>query len=102
VHTIRRSILPAAAALALAACGKSDDAPAYAKDGDTGAAAPATQQTLSPNPSMGDSTMGTARGTGAPGVAGDTLGALGKSAGSPTTGARPDSGRKRATGAPRP
>ncbi len=44
---------------ALAACGGSRDAdPSYAKDGDTGAAAPATQQTLSPNPAMGDSTQG--------------------------------------------
>jgi hypothetical protein len=90
-----------AVAVALAACGGNKTE--YAKDGDTGAAAPATQQTLSPNPSMGDSTMGAARGTGQPGVAGDTLGALGKSAGSPTTGtAGADTSRAGAKGAPRP
>ena len=89
-------------ALALGACGRQEGDPANAKDGDTGAAAPATQQTLSPNPAMGDSTMGAARGTGAPAAAGDTLGALGKSAGSPTTGAPADTGPKGATGAPRP
>ena len=41
----------------LVACGGSEGDPAYAKDGDTGAAAPATQQTLSPNPAMGDTTQ---------------------------------------------
>jgi predicted outer membrane protein len=102
VPTTRRwTFMTAAATLALAACGTKEGE--YAKDGDTGAAAPATQQTLSPSPSMGDSTMGTARGTGKPGIAGDTLGSLGKSVGSPTTGARgADSGRRGATGAPRP
>ena len=85
-----------AASLLVAACGGSK-APEYANDGDTGAAAPATQQTLSPNPTMGDSTMASARGTGAPAMAGDTMGATGKSAGVP------DSTRgKPRTGAPRP
>lgn len=53
----------------------------YANEGDTGAAAPATQQTLSPNPSMGDSTVGMSRGTGVGNAAGDTAGAFGKAAG---------------------
>lgn len=44
------------AAAATSACG--GGAREYANDGDTGAAAPATQQTLSPNPAMGDSTQG--------------------------------------------
>jgi len=44
---------------ALFACSSSKDPdPEYAKDGDTGAAAPATQQTLSPNPAMGDTAQG--------------------------------------------
>ena len=87
----------AAAGLLLAACGGGAKQPEYANDGDTGAAAPATQQTLSPNPTMGDSTMGTARGTGNAAMAGDTMGATGKAAGFP------DSNRgKPRTGAPRP
>lgn len=53
--------------------GKAGDAD-YANDGDTGAAAPATQQTLSPNPAMGDSTQGLQERTGRPGVAGDSGG----------------------------
>lgn len=55
----------------LAACG-SANRPAYANDGDTGAAAPATQQTLSPNPAMGDSTAGLQGRTGRPMAAGDS------------------------------
>ncbi len=43
--------------LTMAACGNGNQAQ-YANDGDTGAASPATQQTLSPNPAMGDSTSG--------------------------------------------
>jgi hypothetical protein len=85
-----------AAGVVLAACGGAN-APKYANDGDTGAAAPATQQTLSPNPTMGDSTMGVARGTGAPAAAGDTMGATGKAAGLPDS----TRGQPR-TGAPRP
>lgn len=73
--------LPLAAALvALAACGGGNK-PNYANDADSGAAAPATQQTLSPNPSMGDSTTGMSRGTGVGNMAGDTTGAFGKAAG---------------------
>jgi hypothetical protein len=53
-HIRHGSTLALGAALALAsACSKAPE-PKYAKDGDTGAAAPATQQTLSPNPQMGD------------------------------------------------
>jgi predicted small lipoprotein YifL len=66
---------------ALAACGGGAKTPEYANDADTGAAAPATQQTLSPNPSMGDSTVGMSRGTGVGNMAGDTTGAFGKAAG---------------------
>ncbi len=44
----------------------------YANDGDTGAAAPATQQTLSPNPAMGDSTTGLRDRAGVPMAAGDS------------------------------
>ena len=72
----------AAAALALAAACGGGSKPGYANDADTGAAAPATQQTLSPNPSMGDSTVGMSRGTGVGNAAGDTAGAFGKAAGS--------------------
>jgi hypothetical protein len=79
----------------------------YANEGDTGAAAPATQQTLSPNPSMGDSTVGMSRGTGEANAAGDTAGAFGKAAGAhgavpgrPTSGNSPDSGLAAQRGAP--
>ena len=79
----------------------------YAQDGDTGAAAPATKQELSPNPSMGDSTVGMSRGTGEGNMAGDTSGAFGKAAGAhgavpgrPTAGNSPDSGLKAQRGAP--
>lgn len=101
--------LPAAAlgaALLLAACGGSTK-PNYANDADSGAAAPATQQSLSPNPSMGDSTAGMSRGTGVGNMAGDTAGAFGKAAGAhgavpgqPTSGP-PGSGMQNAKGAPR-
>ena len=99
----------AAAALALvlaAACGGDMKTPKYANDADTGAAAPATQQTLSPNPGMGDSTVGMSRGTGVGNAAGDTAGAFGKAAGAsgaipgqPTSGP-PGAGMQNATGAP--
>ena len=78
----------------------------YANNADSGAAAPAAQQTLSPNPSMGDSTVGMSRGTGVANAAGDTAGAFGKAAGAhgaipgqPTSGP-PGAGMKNATGAP--
>jgi hypothetical protein len=96
------------AAAMLAACGGGDrNNPNYANDGDTGAAAPATQQTLSPNPSMGDSTTGMSRGTGEGNAAGDTAGAFGIAAGQhgavpgqPTSGPSADSGLKAQRGAP--
>ena len=79
----------------------------YANNADSGAASPGTQQSLSPNPSMGDSTVGVSRGTGVANAAGDTAGAHGKAAGShgavpgtPTSGP-PGSGVQNATGAPR-
>ena len=84
----RKWTLAAAAALltstsgALVACGGGNGGRTeYAKDCDTGAASPATQQTLSPNPAMGDSTSGMSTRTGRPGVAGDTVGAFGTAAG---------------------
>lgn len=96
----------AAALVALAACGGSK-APGYANDADTGAAAPATQQTLSPNPSMGDSTTGMSRGTGVGNMAGDTTGAFGKAAGTrqpapgiPASGPEGSGMANRAKGAP--
>ena len=82
------SLLSLAAVVALAACGGATQ-PDYAKDGDTGAAAPATQQTLSPTPTMGDSTTGVSRATGTAAPAGDTTAAYNKGAGA-------------AKGAPRP
>ena len=83
----RKSTLVAAATLlttlsTLLACGGTEGGRTdYAKDGDTGAAAPATQQTLSPNPAMGDSTSGMSTRTAEPQAAGDTAGAFGKAAG---------------------
>ena len=106
-HLLRARLAAAAPlVVALAACGGEMKTPKYANDGDTGAAAPATQQTLSPNPSMGDSTSGMSRGTGVGNAAGDTAGAFGKAAGQqgaipgqPTSGP-PGSGMQNATGAP--
>lgn len=103
----RRPAAALAAALALAACSGKATTPKYANDADSGAASPATQQSLSPNPSMGDSTVGMSRGTGVANMAGDTAGAFGKAAGAhgavpgqPTSGP-PGSGMQNATGAPR-
>ena len=105
-YTHPTRVLAGAAVAALAACGGEMKTPKYANDGDTGAAAPATQQTLSPNPSMGDSTTGMSRGTGEGNAAGDTAGAFGKAAGQhgatpgqPTSGPA-DSGLKAQRGAP--
>ena len=70
---LTRLALGLAGASMLACGGGGQDARAtYANDADTGAAAPATQQTLSPNPAMGDSTQGLQDRTGQPGVAGDS------------------------------
>lgn len=74
----------------LVACGGDGSRPGYANDGDTGAAAPATQQTLSPNPAMGDSTQGLQDRAGHGMMAGDS--------GRPTLTAG-DSGRNRGTNA---
>ena len=59
-----------AASVTVLACSSKDPDPQYAKDGDTGAAAPATQQTLSPNPAMGDTSQ--AARTQQPQMAGDS------------------------------
>lgn len=100
-------------AAALAGCGGNLDTQKgamdtpYKNNADGGVPAPAAQQTLSPNPSMGDSTVGMSRGTGVANMAGDTAGAFGKAAGAhgavpgkPTSGP-PGSGMQNATGAPR-
>jgi hypothetical protein len=73
--------------VAAAACGGTEAGRTeYSRDADSGAAAaPATKQTLSPNPAMGSSTEAVAPGRlGEPAVAGDTLGARGRPTGSPT------------------
>ena len=69
----------AATLTALGACTKGgrDD---YVRDGDTGAAAPATQLKVD-NPSGPDSTVGVSQRTGARGPAGDTTGAKGAATG---------------------
>lgn len=75
-----------AAALVLAGACKKADTPAYQGDGDTGAAAPATQITPS-DARAPDSTTGSHNSTGSAQMAGDTLGAKGRGAiGGPTTG----------------
>ena len=70
---LTRLALGLAGASLIACGGGGQDARAtYANDADTGAAAPATQQTLSPNPAMGNNTQGLQDRTGQPGVAGDS------------------------------
>ena len=46
----------------------------YVREGDTGAAAPATKRDLSETKNAPDSTAGVSRRTGQPGVSGDSLG----------------------------
>ena len=79
----------AAAVAATAACGAEGGREDYAKDGDTGAAAPAvegggydqsTADMIGP-----DSSRGTQGRTGTPGAAGDTMGQRGTPAGRPAT-----------------
>ncbi|HET7458907.1 MAG TPA: hypothetical protein VFJ74_14755 [Gemmatimonadaceae bacterium] len=66
------------AAAALAACGGTKSGRSdYVRDGDTGAASPASTPTLN-SPAAPDSTAGVSQRTGTPGAAGDTLGAKGK------------------------
>ena len=79
-------LIGAALLFGAAACGGTEGGRTdYSRDADSGAAAPATKQTLSPNPAMGDSTEGVSPGRlGQPAVAGDTRGARGRPAGSPT------------------
>lgn len=76
----------AAAVLAATACGAAGGRDDYANDGDTGAAAPATeggydQSTAKMGAGAGDTTRGTQQRTGTPGVAGDTMGEHGMPAG---------------------
>ena len=78
---LRRLAIGALVAGTLAtACGKkSDDANMqHRADGDTGAAAPATQRDMSATPGVPDSTAGVSSPTGTGAPAGDTLGAKGK------------------------
>jgi hypothetical protein len=71
-HRTLVTVATALASVTILACGGEHSDPQYAKDGDTGAASPATQQTLSPNPQMGDSTQGLQGRTGTPMPAGDS------------------------------
>ena len=71
--------LPAIAAMALlVACGSEGGRSDYVKDGDTGAASPATVRTLD-NPGAPDSTSGMSQRAGAPGAAGTRQGVNGDS-----------------------
>jgi hypothetical protein len=73
IPNLTRLALGLAGATLVACGGGGQDARAtYANDADTGSAAPATQQTLSPNPAMGTNTQGLQDRTGRPGVAGDS------------------------------
>ena len=81
---IVRAALAAALALSVAACGAAGGREEYAEDGDTGAAAPATEggYDASTAEMIGrDSSLGTQGRTGTPGVAGDTMGERGMPAG---------------------
>lgn len=75
-----------AAALVTACGGAGGGRNDYVRDGDTGAASPATTPTLNHGDAP-DSTAGVSQRTGTPGAAGDTLGAKGQAAGAtnPTT-----------------
>lgn len=83
---IVRAALAAALALSAAACGAAGGREEYAEDGDTGAAAPATeggydQSTAEMGANAADTSLGTQARTGRPGVAGDTMGQRGMPAG---------------------
>ena len=76
--TISKQLAALAAVALLAACGTEGGRSDYVKDGDTGAAAPAT--VVTPNaPGAPDSTAGMSQRAGAPGVAGTRQGANGDS-----------------------
>lgn len=97
IPTLARGATLLAAAAALAACtagGRED----YVKDGDSGAAAPATVQTVN-TPITPDSTAGVSRRTGVPGPAGDTT-ASGINKGTIGTSDNPQAVPGAATGAP--
>ena len=70
-HMLARGAARLAAVALLAACVAEGGRGDYAKDGDSGAAAPAAVQTVNA-PQTADSTAGVSRRTGAPGAAGDT------------------------------
>ncbi|HKG91876.1 MAG TPA: hypothetical protein VKA84_08300 [Gemmatimonadaceae bacterium] len=92
--SLARTLTAAAALLAaLAACGTKGGRDDYAKDGDSGAAAPATVPT--PDASRPpDSTAGVSTQTGRPqGVAGDTLGGRHAPAKDSSAGVRPAGSR---------
>ena len=74
--TLRMKVGALAAVALLAACGSKSGE--YVKDGDTGAASPATVPTPN-NPGAPDSTSGMSQRAGAPGVAGTRQGANGDS-----------------------
>ena len=73
--TPRTRLAVAVLALALApAVGCNSHKGDYAKDGDTGAAAPAATRDLSETKKAPDSTTGVSRSTGRPGISGDSMG----------------------------
>ena len=76
IPTISRGIVLLAAAGALAACDTQGGREDYVKDADSGAASPATVQTVT-NPSAPDSTAGVSQRAGVPAPAGDTNAARG-------------------------
>ena len=76
--TIRIRIAALATVALLAACGSEGGRGDYVKDGDTGAASPATVVTPD-NPGAPDSTSGMSQRAGAPGVAGTRQGVNGDS-----------------------
>ena len=76
--TTRLRITALVAVALLAACGGKDGRSDYVKDGDTGAASPATTPTPD-NPGAPDSTSGMSQRTGSPGMAGTRQGANGDS-----------------------
>ena len=81
-HLTRAAL--AAALVAATACGAAGGRDDYAQDGDTGAAAPATEGGYDQSTAKmgaGDTSRGTQRRTGTPGVAGDTMGQVGEPAG---------------------
>ena len=94
MHTHLARAAAAAAVVVLAACNAEGGRDNYARDGDSGAAAPATVLTPSTE-SAPDSTAGVSQRTGTPGAAGDRQGQNGTAA-IPNT---PEAGREAAAAA---